>query len=286
MGAITCSWPTFTAVPSHATCSPAISAEPTAAAAVSIITVNIRRVRDRRTAGTYDARAPAGTGLIGGMRVERSVLAPALSLALAVGIFGVSFGVLAASAGLSLPQASAMSLLVFTGSAQYAAVAAAAAGAAMPAVVLTGLLLNTRCVAFGVALAPVIGGRWSHRLLGAQLIIDESTALAMAEEDPARARAAFWMTGLAVFGCWNAATVAGALAQSALGDPRRLGLDAVFPAAFVALLVPMVRRRSHLAAALAGAAVAVSAVPFAPAGVPITLGALGALAGVAAERRA
>ena len=218
--------------------------------------------------------------------VERSLLGPAVGLGLAVGVFGFSFGVLAASAGLSVPQASAMSLLVFTGSAQYAAVTAAAAGAALPAVVLTGLLLNTRCLAFGAALAPVIGARWSHRLLGAQLIIDESTALAMAEREPARARAAFWLTGLAVFGFWNAATVAGALAGSAVGDPRRFGLDAVFPVAFVALLMPMLRRRSTLAAALAGAAIALVAVPVAPPGIPITLGALGVAAGILTERRA
>jgi len=216
---------------------------------------------------------------------DRTILAPALGLALAVAVFGVSFGVLAASAGLSLPQTMGMSGLVFTGSAQYAAVTAAAAGAAMPAAVLTGLLLNTRCLPFGVALAPVIGSRRRDRLLGAHLVIDESAALALAERDPARARAAFWMTGLAVFGFWNAATVAGALAQSALGDPRRLGLDAVFPAAFVALVIPMARGHGPAAAAAAGAAIALALVPFTPAGVPITAGALGVLAGVAAERR-
>jgi len=217
---------------------------------------------------------------------DRSLLGPALGLALAVGVFGLSFGVLAAASGVSLPRASAMSMLVFTGSAQYAAVASAAAGAAAPAIVLAGLLPSTRCLPFGVALAPLIGPSRVHRLLGAQLVIDESTAMALAQSDPARARSAFWLTGIAVFGCWNAATVIGVLAQSAIGDPRRLGLDAVFPAAFVAVLAPLVREPAARAAAAGGAAVAVALVPLTPPGIPITAGVLGVLAGLALDRRA
>jgi 4-azaleucine resistance transporter AzlC len=215
----------------------------------------------------------------------RAVAGPALSLALAVGVFGISFGVLASDAGLTVPQASATSLLVFAGSAQYAAVAAAGAGAAAPAVLLVGLLLNTRCLPFGLAVAPLLGTGRAARLLGAHLVIDESSALALAERDPARARAAFWVTGIAVFGCWNAATVAGALAGSAIGDPARLGLDAVFPAAFIALLAPLLRDRGSRAAAVAGAPVALALVPVLPAGLPVTVAALGVVAGLLAERR-
>jgi len=216
----------------------------------------------------------------------RAVLPRALSLAAAVGVFGVSFGVLAADAGLSPAQAQALSLFVFTGSAQYAAVSAIAAGATIPAVVAVALLLNTRCLPFGLALAPLLGRGPAARALGAHLVIDESTALALAEREPVRARAAFWVTGLSVFAFWNANTLAGVLAGDALGDPGRLGLDAVFPAAFVALLAPLVRSRPAAVAALAGAAIALLLVPAAPAGIPVTASALGALAGLLVTRRA
>ncbi|MFN8110305.1 MAG: AzlC family ABC transporter permease [Thermoleophilia bacterium] len=215
----------------------------------------------------------------------RAVLAAAVSLGLAVGVFGFSFGVLAAATGLTPARAVAMSSLVFTGSAQYAAVSAVAMGASAATAVTSGLLLNTRCLAFGLTVAPHLGGRWTRRLLGAHLVIDESTAMAAAATTPGRARWAFWATGVSVFVCWNAATLAGVLAQSAIGDPRDLGLDAVFPAAFIALLVPLVRGRAPRVAALAGGAVALAAVPVLTPGLPVTAGALGVAAGLAVERR-
>jgi predicted branched-subunit amino acid permease len=107
-------------------------------------------------------------------------------------------------------------------------------------------------------------------------VIDETTAMARAQDEPAAARRAFLATGVSVWLCWNAGTLLGALLGGGLGDPRRLGLDAMFPAAFLALLAPQLRRPGAPVAAVAGAAIAVVLVPFAPAGVPV----IAALAGV------
>src|SRR3954469_14780170 len=117
--------------------------------------------------------------------------------------------------------------------------------------------------------APVLRGPLRSRALAAQLVIDESTAMARAEDDPVAARRAFLATGVSVWLCWNAGTLAGALLGGGLGDPRTLGLDAMFPAAFLALLAPQLRRAGAPAAAVAGAVVAVVLLPFVPAGVPV-----------------
>ena len=123
------------------------------------------------------------------------LLRQALAIGVAVGLFGLSFGVLAAQTGLSLLQAEALSALVFAGSTQLAAVGVAAEGGTALSAVLGGLLLSARCVAFGVTLAPLLRGRARRRLLAAHLVIDESAALAAAQTDPAAARRGFWAAG-------------------------------------------------------------------------------------------
>jgi 4-azaleucine resistance transporter AzlC len=195
-------------------------------------------------------------------------------LGVAVGIYGLSFGVLATASGLTLWQAVGLSTLVFAGGSQFAAVGVVAAGGAPLAAVASGLLLNSRMVAFGLALAPVLGGRLPRRMLAAHLLIDESAAMALAQPEPRAARR-FWLTGVSVFVCWNVATVLGALAGGRLGDPEAIGLDAAFPAGFVALAVPHLRSRRGWAAAAAGASIAAVLVPLSPAGVPIVAAALG-----------
>ncbi|HEY8340517.1 MAG TPA: AzlC family ABC transporter permease [Egibacteraceae bacterium] len=208
-------------------------------------------------------------------------------LGLAVGVFGISFGVLSVAAGVSPALTCAMSLLVFAGGAQFATIGVIGAGGSPAAAVASGLLLNARYAAFGIALAPITGvGGVARRLLAAHLTIDESAALALAEPDPRRARRLFWGTGAAIFVLWNAGTALGAFAGSAIGDPAAWGLDAAFPAGFLALLAPLVRDRASRAAALAGAGLAVALLPVAPPGVPVLAAALGALAGLGARLRA
>lgn len=205
-------------------------------------------------------------------------------IGLAVGIYGVSFGVLAIAAGLTLGQAVGLSTLVFAGGSQFAAVGVIAAGGAPLTAVVSGLLLNSRMAAFGLALAPVLRGGLGTRLLASQLLIDESSAMALAEREPAAARRAFWLTGISVFVCWNLATVLGALAGEFIGDPEAIGLDAAFPAGFLALLGPLLDSPAGRWSAVCGAVVAAALVPFTPAGVPIVAASAGVLGGLLAGR--
>ncbi len=145
------------------------------------------------------------------------------------------------------------------------------------------LLLAVRNAAYGLSLAGLLRGSWLRRAVAAQLVIDETTAMARAQEDERDARGAFWLTGVSVFACWNLGTLAGALAGAGLGDPARYGLDAMFPAAFLALLAPQLRQPGAPAAALAGALIAVVLLPLTPAGVPVLAASLGVLAGLRAQ---
>jgi len=178
--------------------------------------------------------------------------------------------VLAADTGLPLAKTCALSLFVFAGGSQLAAVTLAGAGNPVAGVV-TGLLLNTRLVAFGILAAPLVSqSRW-RRLVGAQLVVDEPVMLAAEHEDPVDARAMFWFTGVLLFACWNLVTVLGAVAGDVLGDTRRIGLDGAFPAVFVALLAPRVREPAARRVAIGGACIALAATPLLPAGIPVLL---------------
>lgn len=203
-----------------------------------------------------------------------------LVLGLAVGVFGVSFGVLAVASGLSAAQASAMSLLVFTGASQFAAVGVIGSGGSTAAALGSALLLAARNGAYGLSLSDVLRGRLATRLLAAQLVIDESTAMATAQRTPADQRKGFWVAGLSVFVCWNLGTLVGALGGDAIGDPERYGLDAAFPAGFVALVVPHLRSIDGRLAAAIAVTVALLLVPVAPAGVPVLAAALAVLVGL------
>ena len=197
-------------------------------------------------------------------------------LGAAVGVFGASFGVLATTAGLSLPQACVMSILVFTGASQFAVIGVLGSGGTLGSALGSALLLAARNAAYGVAMAPTLTRRsLGRRLLAAQLVIDESTAMATAQSGRRAREQAFWTTGIAVFVCWNLGTVLGAVAGDAIGDPEALGLDAAFPAGFVALAVPHLRTRQGRVAAVCGTAIALALIPLAPAGVPIVAAALG-----------
>lgn len=213
------------------------------------------------------------------MAAPDEVRRASITLGAAVGVFGVSFGVVATGAGLSVAMACAMSFLVFTGATQFAAIGVLASGGSAIAAIGTGLLLGARHVGYGLSLRKSLRGPTLRRMLAAQLVIDESTAMAVGQTNSTDADRAFWWTGVAVFVCWNIGTLVGAAFGDALGDPQALGLDAVFPAAFLALLVPLLRRRDGRVSAAAGAAIGLVLVPFAPAGVPIVVAAAGAVLG-------
>jgi predicted branched-subunit amino acid permease len=197
----------------------------------------------------------------------------------------VSFGAVSVAAGLSVAQTCALSLLMFTGASQFALVGVLAAGGAPLSGALTALLLGTRNTLYGLRLAPLL--QWSgwRRLLAAQLVIDESTAMAVTRPSRAAARLGFLTTGLSVFVLWNLATFGGAIAGTLLGDPRTFGLDAAVGAAFMALLWPRLRDRRNQLVAVAAAAVALGIVPIAPAGVPVLAAAgVALLAGALSKR--
>ena len=207
-------------------------------------------------------------------------LRDALAVAAAIGLVGASFGALAAAAGLSLAMSVALSLLVLAGGSQFLVVAVAAAGGSPVAAVAGGLLINARHLPYGLAVAPIVADRPTARLLGAHLLIDEVVAFARARAEfgVERARAAYWVCGVLLMLFWNVGTVAGALAGAAVPDPAVLGLDAAFPAALLALLLPVLRRADARRVGLTAAGVALAATPLLPAGLPVLVGLLGLLA--------
>ena len=203
-----------------------------------------------------------------------------MALGLAVGISGLAFGAAAVTAGLSVAQACALSLLAFTGASQFALAGGIAAGAGLAAACAGAILLGSRNGLYSLRLAGLLGWRGPVRLLAAHGVTDESTAMALGQDGPAAGRAGFWATFATLYLTWNLATLAGALGAGTVGSPTSFGLDVVGPAAFLALLWPRLRAGwAERAVAAAGAAVAVAATPFCPPGVPVMLAAAAALAG-------
>ena len=215
---------------------------------------------------------------------RRRVLVDAAALSGAVGLVGISFGVLARATDIGVAKACAMSLLIFTGASQFAVLAVVGAGGSALAAAAGSILLGSRNGLYSVGLRPLHAREpWWRRAVATQLTIDETAGLAAAQRDEARARLAFWATGLMLYSCWNLGTLVGALAGAVLPEPDVLGLDAAFPAAFLTLLLPLLRRPAARRSAAVGVLLAVAAVPFLPAGAPILVGAAGVLAGLRGE---
>ena len=210
--------------------------------------------------------------------VRKAVVRDAAAIGIATGAYALSFGAIAQAAGFSVAQTCVLSLAMFTGASQFALVGVVGTGGSASAGVATAVLLGTRNALYGVRLAPLLHARGLRRLRAAHLVIDESTAMATAREDPRAARLGFWATGLAVFVCWNVGTAVGAAGASVLADPRSLGLDAAAPAAFLALVAPRLRRRDTAAVAVVAALVAVASTPFTASGVPVLLAGVVAVA--------
>lgn len=205
---------------------------------------------------------------------RRGIVRDALGIAVASGAYAISFGAISSAAGLSLLQTCALSVVMFTGASQFALVGVVGAGGSVWAGAAAAALLGSRNALYGLRLASLLNVRGARRLLASQFVIDETTAMAIARDDPALGRFAFWSTGVALFVLWNTGTLVGALATHALSNPKVLGLDAAPPAAFLALLAPRLRAREPLAIALAAAVVAIVVLPFVPAGVPLLIVAL------------
>jgi len=199
-------------------------------------------------------------------------------IGIAVLAFGVSFGVLARTAGMGVWAPIAMSATTFAGSAQFAAVSILHTGGSVAAAIAAASLLNARYVPISISVARLFRGPILGRLVRSQLIVDESWAVSVRPEGGFDLRLLLG-AGLLLYPCWVAGTAVGVVGGGLLGDPRRLGLDAAFPALFLALLAPQVRGRTPLVAAALGGAIALALVPLAPPGVPIVVASLACLVG-------
>jgi predicted branched-subunit amino acid permease len=203
-----------------------------------------------------------------------------LSVAVATSLYGISFGALSVTSGLSVLQTCVLSLLLFSGGSQFALVGVLGGGGTVGAAVAASSLLGLRNALYGLQLNPTMRPRGWRRAVVAQLTIDESTAVAVSQGPLPMRRLGFWVTGLGVYAGWNLMTFVGALAGDALGDPQRFGLDAAASAAFVGLLWPRLRARQPIAIAVVGAVLTTALVPVVPPGLPVIAAAL-AGAGVA-----
>lgn len=198
-----------------------------------------------------------------------SVKRDSISVSITVGAYGSAFGAAAVAADFSVLQACLLSLLLFSGASQFAVIGVIAAGGTPINAIATSTLLGTRNGLYGLRLAPILKLRGFKRILAAHITIDESTGVALAQNNESDMRKGFWYTGFGVFLFWNLFTLAGALGAQAIGDPAAWGLDAAVPAAFLGLLWP--RLADPKSWVLAGFAIvlALTLTPFVPAGIPI-----------------
>jgi branched chain amino acid efflux pump len=192
--------------------------------------------------------------------------------------FGLSFGVLARAAGMGSVAPLVMSATTFAGSAQFAVASLLDAGGAAAAAIVAAVMLNARYIPIGISVASSFEGPAWRRLLHAQLIVDESWAVALKRRGGFDVRVLLG-AGALLYVTWVSGTVVGVLVGNAIGDADKLGLDAAFPALFLALLVPQIKGRLELEAALLGGGIALVLIPFTPAGVPIVAGAAACLLG-------
>ena len=199
------------------------------------------------------------------------------SVAFTVGAYGSAFGAAAIANHFTILQACLLSLLLFSGASQFAVIGVLGAGGSAVSAIATASLLGVRNGLYALRLAPILKLRGWRKLVGAQITIDESTGVALAQRDSEDMRKGFWYTGIGVFIFWNLFTVLGAVGAKAIGNPSAWGLDAAVPAAFLGLLWPRLASKQTWAIAGAAIVLALSLVPFVAAGIPIITCALLAL---------
>ena len=203
---------------------------------------------------------------------RESVKAISFGVGFATGLYGISFGALSVAAGLDFWQTMVLSLLMFSGGSQFAFIGVIATGAGVLPAVLSAWLLGVRNGFYAIRLAPIMSLSGILKLIGAQLTIDESNAVSLSQEpDLQKQRQGFWLTGIAVFVCWNLLTAAGALLGSVIGNPADWGLDAAAGAAFLGLIWPSLKESKLLLLAVVSAFTSTLLSAFLPAGLPVLL---------------
>ncbi len=206
--------------------------------------------------------------------------------ALAGGLVATSFGVLARDVGMPAWAAVLMSAIVFAGSAQIAALSIVSAGGGLGSAIGAAALMNSRFLPMGVAIGPSLPGGAVSRAAQGQAVVDASWALA-SDGEGGFDRDILLGSSAIQYVTWVSGTAAGVIAGSALGDPEKIGLDAIYPAFFLALLIGELRgSRLAVVVAVAGALIAFALVPIAPPGIPVLAASLTSLAGLVAHRRA
>ncbi|WP_373560668.1 AzlC family ABC transporter permease [Streptomyces sp. 1222.2] len=228
----------------------------------------------------------------GGVKPDGAVVKPdgavvrdALGVGVAVGLSGFAFGVTSAGSGLVLLQTCALSLLVFTGASQFALVGALAAGGNPFTAAAGAFFLGVRNAFYGLRLSQLLALPRAVRPFAAQWVIDETTAVALAQSTRRAARIGFTVTGLSLYVLWNLTTLLGALGAEAIGDTDAWGLDAAGPAVFLALLAPMLRTTAERAVAGVAVVLGLGLLPVLPAGVPVLVAAVAAPVVLWAEGR-
>ncbi|MFJ4480720.1 AzlC family ABC transporter permease [Streptomyces longwoodensis] len=216
------------------------------------------------------------TGPDGARRPDRAVVRDALGVGIAVGLSGFAFGVTSAGSGLSVWQTCALSLLVFTGASQFALVGALAAGGNPLTAAAGAFFLGVRNAFYGLRLSQLLALPRFLRPFAAQWVIDETTAVALAQTDRRGVRLGFAVTGLSLYVLWNLTTLLGALGAEAIGDTDAWGLDAAGPAVFLALLAPMLKSGTERTVAGCAVLLGLGLLPVLPAGVPVLVAALAA----------
>jgi 4-azaleucine resistance transporter AzlC len=216
--------------------------------------------------------------------LDRDLARDIALICVADGFVGLSFGAITVSSGLPVWLPMLLSLVVFAGAAQFLFVGLVASGGNPIAAVIAGLLVNARHVPFGFAVGDALGEGWLRRLVGSHLMIDETVAFALGQDEPRRRRAAYWTCGIGLFVCWNVGVLIGAFGGTVVTDTDALGLDAAFPAVLLALVLPSLRDTATRRAVLVGVAIALVAAPFLQAGLPVLLALLGVLASLGGTR--
>ncbi|MFD4510345.1 AzlC family ABC transporter permease [Streptomyces sp. NPDC058457] len=212
----------------------------------------------------------------GGPKPDSAVVRDALGVGVAVGLSGFAFGVTSAGSGLGLLQTCALSLLVFTGASQFALVGALAAGGNPLTAAAGAFFLGVRNAFYGLRLSQALVLPRAVRPFAAQWVIDETTAVTLAQPTRRAARIGFTVTGLSLYVLWNLTTLLGALGAKAVGNTDAWGLDAAGPAVFLALLAPMLKTTTDRAVAALAVLLGLGLLPVLPAGVPVLVAALAA----------
>ena len=209
-------------------------------------------------------------------RVNRATATQSLSVSFTVGLYGTAFGAASIAAGFSIFQTCLLSLLTFSGASQFAIIGVMGAGGSAISGIATASLLGIRNALYGLRMAPILKVRGVRRVLAAQITIDESTGVAVGQENLGTdaMKAGFWLTGFGVYLFWNFFTLLGALGAQAMGNPSSWGLDAAVPAAFLGLVWPRLTGKLERTLAVFSILLAVLLSPFISAGLPIIATAL------------